>query len=408
MPIESFPDELTALKAFFEEKAERIQNHRRELHKIPELGFSETETAAYIQRILGELGISYVSGVGKTGIVAKIGESGPRVAVRADMDGLPITEENECQYKSRHEGCMHACGHDAHAAMLLGVAEYFKRRESELKGQTILLIQPAEERSDGNGLTGARYMLNSGLLEGVSAILGMHVMSESPSGKFGIIPGPVMASGDLFRATIHGKGGHDAMVNQTVDPIYLTTQVLSAIYAIRSRKISPISGGTLSVGTVEAGTTANVIPDRANISGTIRTFDSKVRDTFVAELKKALKIAEVLDGSYELEMPFHVPETKNAPNLAAAARNVCIALFGQDSLYDLQPSMAVEDFSWYSLSYPSMFITLGTKIDDGMERPHHNPTFDIDDSVLYKGATLLAATALKIMETDDESARRIQ
>jgi len=383
--------------------AGRIRDHRRALHEIPELGFAETETSAYVGRVLDGLGVAYTSGIGGTGIVARIGSGGsgaPRrlkVAIRADMDGLPIQEEGDKPYRSRHEGRMHACGHDAHTAMLLGVAEYFTSIESSLDGEILLIFQPAEERSDGKGLTGARHVIQSGLLEGVSAVLGAHVTTEAPAGKFGIIPGAVTASGDMFRATIRGKGGHDAFVHQTIDPIFLATQVLNNIYSIRSRKISPMAAGTLSVGTIEAGTTANVISDKALITGTIRTFDPKVREVFVAELERALKVAETLGGGYELEMPIHVPETRNDDELAALGRGACADLFGAGGLFDLEPFMGVEDFSWYSSLYPSLFVMLGARLEDGVARPAHNPSFDIDDGILHRGSALLSLTALRIL-----------
>lgn len=394
----------------FSGMADRIRDHRRALHAIPELGFAETETSAYVRRVLDGLGIAYTSGIGGTGIVARIGSGGgagahggssaPRrlkVAIRADMDGLPLQEAGDKPYRSRHEGRMHACGHDGHTAMLLGIAEYFTSIESSLNGEILLIFQPAEERSDGKGLTGARHIINSGLLEGVSAVLGAHVTTDAPAGKFGIISGPVTASGDMFRATIRGKGGHDAFVHQTIDPIFLATQALNAIYAIRSRKIDPTAAGTLSVGTIEAGTTANVIPERALITGTIRTFDPKVREIFVAELERALKITEVLGGSFELEIPIHVPETRNDGRLAAMGRAAAEDLFGADCLFDLKPFMGVEDFSWYSSLYPSLFVMLGARLEDGVARPAHNPSFDIDDGILYRGSALLALTALKVL-----------
>lgn len=410
MPDTSPGPDSESVRRFFESRSGRIQYLRRALHAIPELGFSEVETSAYIQKELDSLGVAYTAGVGGTGIVARIGgrgsETAPRVAIRADIDGLPIHEAGDAPYRSRHDGLMHACGHDAHAGMLLGIAEYFASIGDDLPGEVLLVFQPAEERSDGAGLTGARYILKSGLLDGVLAVIGMHVMSGEPAGRFGILPGAVMASGDMFRATIHGRGGHDAMAHQTIDPVFLATQVLNVIYAIRSRKIGPTVGGTISVGTIEAGTTANVIPERATMSGTIRTFDPAVRELFVAELQRALKVAEVLGGNYELEIPFHVPVTWNDGGLAALAREACVGLFGQESLYDCEPTMAVEDFSWYGASCPSLFIMLGAAIDDGIQRPHHNPAFDIDDSVLYRGSALLAMTALRILSAPDGSAPR--
>jgi amidohydrolase len=392
------------IRHYFETKAESIRAHRRALHRIPEIGFEENETSDYIKRVLDSLGVSYTAGIGGTGIVAKVGKrsSGPKVAVRADIDGLPVSEKTESPYKSTHEGLMHACGHDAHVAMLLGVTEYLASIEDEIKGEVLLVFQPSEERSDGNGLSGAKYVLRSGLLDGVSAIIGMHVMSDGPAGKFGIAAGPIMASGDMFRATIYGKGGHDAFVHQTIDPIFLSTLVLNGVYGIRSRKTSPSDVGTISIGTLEAGTTANVIPDHVSMSGTIRTFDAKVRDVYVEELGKSLKIAETLGGRSELEIVYHVPETRNDAALASLARATCTGLFGATSLFDREPSMGVEDFAWYSHVLPSLFIVMGAAIGDGVLRAHHNPSFDIDDSILYKGSALLAATALEIMNAAEQ------
>lgn len=390
--------EITRLRDYFAGHSDRIRSLRRELHAIPELGFGEIETSAHIRRLLKSIDVPFASGIGTTGIVARIGKgSGPKVAIRADMDGLPIREENEFPYRSRHKGLMHACGHDAHVAMLISVAEYLKSIEKEIPGEVLLVFQPAEERSDGNGLTGARYMLQSGLLDGARAVLGMHVMSDGPAGAFGILQGPAMASGDMFTATIYGRGGHDALVHQTIDPIYLTVQVLGNIYAIRSRGIDPMRCGTISVGSVESGATANVIPGSARLSGTIRTFDAETRRSFAEGLEKALEVARVLGGRYELDFPVRVPATINDSALAQASRETCVDLYGADSLYACEPSMAVEDFSWYSEAFPSLFILLGAGIGDGVMRPHHNPMFDIEDGILYRGSAVLALTALRVL-----------
>ncbi|MHB9152367.1 MAG: M20 metallopeptidase family protein [Spirochaetales bacterium] len=403
------------LRQFFEGIAGRIRSRRRALHEIPELGFAETETSAYVRKELEALGVAYTAGIGGTGIVARIGGTGSglvggasiagrasiaggrKVAIRADMDALPIQEEGEKSYMSRHAGKMHACGHDAHTAMLLGAADYFKSVEESLNGEILLIFQPAEERSDGKGLTGARHIIGSGLLDGVSAVLGAHVTTDASAGTFGIIAGPVTASGDMFKATIHGRGGHDAFAHRTIDPIFLATQVLNNIYAIRSRKIGPMECGTLSVGTIESGTTANVIPERALITGTIRTFDKAVRDVFVVELERALKVAETLGGRYELEIPVHVPETRNDAALAAMARKAAVDLFGEGCLFPMKPIMGVEDFSWYGGLYPALFVMLGATLSDGIERPVHNPSFDIDDGILYRGSALLSLTALRVL-----------
>ena len=392
------PKDAGALRRFFESRVDRIRGHRRALHEIPELGFSEVETSAYIRAELDALGVAYEAGIGGTGVVARIGSGGGRrVAIRADMDGLPIREEGDKPYASRHEGRMHACGHDAHTAMLLGAVEFFKSVEASLAGEVLFIFQPAEERSDGAGLTGARHIMNSGLLKGVSAVLGIHVTPDAPAGQFGIISGPVTASGDMFRATIHGRGGHDAFVHRTIDPIFLAVQALGAIYAIRSRKIDPMDRGTLSVGTIEAGTTANVIPDRALITGTIRSFAPEVRQTFLDELEKALMVAETLGGSHELEIAVSVPVTRNDAALAATARKAAALLFGEGCICAMEPIMGVEDFSWYSLSFPSLFVMMGTSLGDGAERPLHSSRFEIDDGVLYRGSALLALTALGIL-----------
>jgi amidohydrolase len=389
-----------------------IQGHRRRLHEIPELGFEEWHTSAYIKEQLDSLGIGYRDGIGGTGIVAYLGagrgvEGGAgaaaadgAVAIRADIDGLPIQEEGDAAYRSAHQGKMHACGHDAHTAMLLGAAQYLKSVENSLPGEIRLVFQPSEERSDGKGRSGARHILDSGLLEGTKAILGAHMASGEPAGKFGIVDGAATASGDMFKVRIQGKGGHDAFVHQTIDPIFLAVQSLNSVYAIRSRNIDPVRGGTLSIGTISAGTTANVIPEALEMTGTIRTFDPETRKAFVQGLERAFSVADALGGSHVLEIPFSIPETRNDPRLAELARQSCAELFGSDSMYDAAPMMGVEDFSWYSRAMPALFIFIGASLGDGQVRPFHNPKFDIDDSILHRGSALLVSTALKILVGD--------
>lgn len=379
--------------AYFSGQAAHVQAWRRDLHCIPELGFQEIKTAAYIQARLQEMRVDYKDGIGGTGIVAWVGrERGKTIALRADMDGLPIQEENEFPHRSQHEGQMHACGHDSHVAILLGVIGYLKSIEPELPGKVLFIFQPAEERGDEDGRTGARHMLASGYLDDVDAMFGLHIMSSLEAGKFGLMAGGVMASGDLFRATIHGSGGHDAWVHETTDPIYMAAQVLNAIYALRGRRIDPMKSGTISVGTIEAGTTANVIPESVHLTGTIRTFSAEVRDIFIQGLKDALRIAEVLGGSYDLELPFHVPEVQNDPVWVEKLQRTCEELFGAEAMQAFTPLMGVEDFSWYSHQIPSVFVMLGGRLPGDL-RPHHNPRFDIDDSILYRGSALLAQAA---------------
>ena len=390
---------------YFNLNKKHIQQMRRDLHQIPELGFNEVQTAAYIAEHLNALNIDFESGIGKTGIIAQIGKpSENTIALRADMDALPIQEENSSKYQSKKPGFMHACGHDAHVAMLLGIAEYLKSIANELNGQVLCVFQPSEERGDSNGISGARHILRSGKLNNAKMILGMHVMSNLPAGRFGIIPEGAMASGDMFNAVIHGRGGHDAWAHETIDPIFITTQVLNAVYGIRSRKIDPLASCTLSIGTINGGTSANIIPESVSLSGTLRTFDPKVREILVAELERALKLSELFGGSYELELPIHQPVTWNDPKLADKVRQVCVGLFGEDSIAEIKPTLGVEDFSWYSLEMPALFIMLGAQLP-GDIRPHHNPRFNIDDSILYKGSALITASVLtlfKEMEIDNQ------
>lgn len=382
---------------YFTENKKHIQQMRRELHQIPELGFNEVQTAAYIAEHLSSLGIDFESGIGKTGIIARIGKpSENTIALRADMDALPIQEENSNDYQSKQPGIMHACGHDAHVAMLLGIAEYLKSIENNLNGQVLCVFQPSEERGDSHGISGARHILMSGKLKNAKMILGLHVISNVPAGRFGIISKGAMASGDMFNAVIHGRGGHDAWAHETIDPIFITTQVLNAVYGIRSRKIDPQAPCTLSISTIQGGTSANVIPESVSISGTLRTFDPKVREILVAELERALKLSELFGGSYELEIPIHQPVTWNDPNLADKVRKVCLELFGEDSIVELNPTLGVEDFSWYSREMPALFVMLGAQLP-GELRPHHNPRFDIDDSILYKGSALITASVLTLL-----------
>lgn len=282
---------------------------RRAIHRHPELGFREVKTAALIAVTLESLGIKVQIGVAKTGVIGYLGEGGPVVAIRADMDALPIQELNEVAYRSQLPGVMHACGHDAHVAMALGAAILLK--ETEVEGEVRFLFQPSEEHLDEEGKSGAMRMVEERAMEGVEAILALHVDSETESGIIKISPGPMAAAVDSFKATIVGRGCHGAYPHRGVDPIFIAGQVILAIQGIVSRRIDPVKQAVISIGTIHGGTAENIIPEEVELTGTIRSFDQGVREQLHAELEKAFQVARTLGGDFRLAIEEGYPVMVN-------------------------------------------------------------------------------------------------
>lgn len=360
---------------------------RREIHQHPELGFQEFKTAELVAETLRSLGLRVRTNVGKTGVIGYLGEGQPVVALRADMDALPIQEANDAPYASQVPGVMHACGHDAHTAILLGVATLL--RQEELPGQVRFLFQPAEEVSDEEGKSGASRMIEDGAMEGVDAVLALHVNSDMPVGSIGI-DGPYISAGvDTFYATLMGKGCHGAYPHRGVDPIFILGQVINAIHGIVSRRIDPVQPAVISIGSVHGGQAHNVIPGRVEISGTIRSMDEKVRRELFGELERALGVARALGGDFELRIDEGFPASLNDPRIASLIRQVAIDLLGEDCLHPPEPGMGAEDFGLLANLAPGAMFGLGTKLEGG-RREAHSPTFDIDERALPIGAAILA------------------
>ena len=260
---------------------------RRAIHRQPELGFDVFKTADLVARTLRELGVEAQTGVGKTGVVGYLGDGdGPVIAIRADMDALPIQEINQVEYKSEVPGKMHACGHDAHTAMLLGAARLLS--QMKLRGQVRLLFQPSEEDFDAEGVSGAPRMIADGALQGVDRVIALHVDGALEAGTIGLEAGQVAAAVDTFKAQVLGRGGHGARPHKALDPIWLATQVLNALYAVPSRRVDPFAPKVLTVGIVQAGTAENVIPESVYIEGTLRSMDDDTRALLVAEVERCL------------------------------------------------------------------------------------------------------------------------
>jgi amidohydrolase len=366
---------------------EDLTRWRRAIHQHPELGFQEFRTAELVAETLRSLGLRVRTNVGKTGVVSYLGEGKPVVALRADMDALPIQEANDVSYASQVPGVMHACGHDAHTAILLGVATLL--RQGELPGQVRFLFQPAEEVSDEEGKSGAVCMIEDGAMEGVDAVLGLHVDSNVPVGVIEIDGVYISAGVDTFYATILGKGCHGAYPHRGLDTIFILGQVINAIYGIVSRRIDPVKPAVISVGSVHGGQTHNVIPDSVELSGTIRSMDEKVRRELFAELERALGVAQALGGDFELRIEEGFPASRNDPRIASLIRQVAIDLLGEDCLHPPEPGMGAEDFGLLANLAPGAMFGLGTQGDDGPKRAH-SPTFDIDERALPIGAAILS------------------
>jgi amidohydrolase len=373
-----------------------IQN-RRHLHAHPELSFQEHKTVAFVAAKLDELGIAYKP-MANTGLVALITGDKPSdhvVALRADMDALPIQEANEVAYKSTHAGVMHACGHDAHTASLLGTAAILQQLKAEFGGTIKLIFQPAEELLPG----GANQMIKEGVLENPKphAVLGQHVMPFIETGKVGFRSGKYMASTDELYVTVKGKGGHAAQPQQNIDPVMITAQILVSLQQIVSRTANPNTPLVLSFGKVQANGATNVIPNEVKLEGTFRTMDEAWRAEAHTRMKKMAEgIAESMGGTCEFEIKKGYPFLVNEEKLTAAAKQYAQEYLGKENVLDLDIWMAAEDFAYYSQVTDACFYRLGTRNEaKGITSSVHTPTFDIDENAFAISTGLMAYIALK-------------
>ena len=373
---------------------------RRTIHQNPELGFDVYETAGLVAQTLADLGIEAQTGVGKTGVVAHLGRGdGPAIGIRADMDALPILEQTGVEYASKIPGKMHACGHDAHTAMLLGAAMLLK--EAELPGEVRLIFQPSEEVFDSDGISGAPRMMADGALDGLDAVIALHVDSKLEAGKIRIAPGVAQAAVDDFRIYLKGRGGHAAHPHSALDPIWLMTQVLQGLYTIPSRRLNPTRSGVVTVGIVKAGSASNIIPAEAYIEGTMRSHDEKVRLQLREDVEKAAAVVRAWGGDYQLELDFGYPPLANDPMVVSWLQQVGGDMLGQEAVIDKDMvSFGAEDFAYMTAKVPGAMFRLGVKPAEGAFGGLHEATFNLDEDALPIGAAILAETALRFLRRE--------
>ena len=370
---------------------DQIIEWRRDFHMHPELKYEEERTSKIVEEHLREWGYS-IKRVG-TGIIADIGEGEKMIALRADMDALPIQEENDVPYKSKIPGKMHACGHDAHTAMLLGAAKIIAEHIDEFNGKIRLVFQPAEE-----GGNGAVKMIEGGALEGVDAIFGFHVWIGLPSGLIGIRDGPFLAGAGIFSGKLIGKGGHGAAPQLSIDPVPGLAELILAYQTIISRNLDPIETGVVSVTSVHAGTAFNVIPEVAEFKGTFRFFKPEVGDMIKKRMDEiAAGVSKAHNLKYEINVEELTPPTINDKKMADFAREVAGKYGFKHG--DVDPSMGAEDFSFYLQKVPGAFLALGIYNEEkGIVYPHHHPRFDVDEDVLHLGSAMEVALALEFLK----------
>ncbi len=384
--IERYHDELTRI--------------RRDLHANPELGFEEVRTSARVCEELKLYGVDEIhTGIGKTGVVAIVNgiqnSSGRSIGLRADMDALPMPEDNSFAWKSAKPGLMHACGHDGHTTMLLGAARYLANNR-EFNGSAVLIFQPGEE-----GYAGARAMVQDGLFDRfpVESVYAMHNWPQMPVGKIGLNPGPMMAAADRIEIKVTGRGGHGAHAYLAVDPVLVSAHIITAVQSIVSRNVSPIDQAVISICAVQAGdlNAMSVIPGQARMVGTVRTFSPKVQDMVEARLKELIPaIAQGFGAQAEVTYERVYPATINTQAEALFAGNVAQSLVGADNLIrDLPPSMGAEDFSFMLQSKPGAYLRIGQGGEGGCYL--HNTRYDFNDAILPLGAALYASLATQAM-----------
>jgi amidohydrolase len=367
---------------------------RRDLHEHPELGFEETRTAAIVAERLRRLGYDVHEGIAVTGVVGVLegGKPGKTIMLRADMDALPLPEENEVAYKSRITGKMHACGHDGHVAMLLGAAELLAARAADVSGTLVLCFQPAEE-----GRGGAQAMVEEGMLErfGVERAYGLHLFSLMPTGLLGFREGPFYASSDSIEITIQGFGGHGAAPHLSVDPVLVAAEFVASVQKVVSRQIDPLEPAVVTIGAIHAGTTHNVIPSVATLLGTVRAFNGEVRSKMAERIERVLRgVCEAAGASYTFDYLWRYPVTSNDAEQTAYVRALAEAEFGDDRVLTSEKHMGAEDFSFFAEKVPATYFVLGCMGDPDSAFPHHHGRFNIDERALETGVRIMTALGL--------------
>ncbi len=379
-----------------------MQAWRRRFHRRPELSFAEYQTAEDIARVLESIPGMRVSQRigGTTGVCARVGQTGgQRIALRADMDALPITEPYRVEFASEVPGVMHACGHDAHMAILLGAAHLIAEDmlRGNIDGEVVFIFQPAEETPDITGKTGAPHLIDAGVLDGVDAVLALHMDPQTPVGQARLHDGVCMANTDNFRARIIGAGGHAGYPNLALDPLWLLVPVLEAIHGIRSRRLSPLEAAAVSVCRIQGGTTNNVIPPYVDLEGTLRSYGDEARELIVQELQRALSVADILGGHGELHIDRCEPAVVNNPALNRVIQDAVCTATRHTPLWNGPFGMGGEDFGFMSRLVPSALFFLGCAPPGIPGTSLHSPDFVLDERVLPVGAAIFLEAVRKFL-----------
>lgn len=389
--------ELHDLHALVAEVRDEVIQWRRYLHQNPELSFEEENTSQFVYDTLSSFGGLEISRPTKTSVMARLkgGHSGPVLAIRADMDALPIMEENTFEFVSNAPGKMHACGHDGHTAMLLGTAKILAAMSERIHGEVRFIFQHAEELFPG----GAQQMVDAGVMQGVDEVIGIHLISLIPVGQVVVKSGPFMAAPDTFHITIRGKGGHAAQPNQCVDPLVIGAQVVVNLQHIVSRNIDPLDPLVVSVTQFHAGTATNVIPDTVELAGTVRSFQAELREEVPVLMERIVKgITEAHDAAYEFSYQQGYRPVINDESVTGKVRQALIGIFGEETVVEGKPGMGAEDFSAYQSVVPGTFFNVGAgNADKGITYPHHHPRFTVDEDALPVGVESFVGIVLKTM-----------
>jgi amidohydrolase len=391
----------TEIRRDAERLSKRLSRIRRQIHMWPELGYEEVRTAGLVAKTLRETGLEVKTGVAKTGVVGLLrgAKRGKTVAMRADMDALPITEQNEVPYRSRVDGVMHACGHDGNTTTVLGAAMLLAKRRGELAGNVKFIFQPSEETPPG----GALPMIKEGVLRSpkVHVAIAVHVDPTIPVGKIGVRTGPITAAADDFSFAVLGEASHAAKPHLGVDAIALSAQVIQALQTIPSRRVNPVHPVVLTLGTIKGGYRRNVIADRVEVEGTLRTLDPKDRTNAEKMIGRMLAhVTKAGGGDYEYEFNRGYPVLECDEQVTEIVRGAAWETLGKRSVVELaEPSMGGEDFAYFVDSVPGMMLRLGTgNKKKGFVHPWHHPKFDLDEDALWLGAAVMARAAMMCLE----------